>query len=91
MLGEIAELGGQGVLDPAGLSQAAVGVAVLFVPVHAGVEELLGEGIEVDDVAALLLAAMDGLQIQWLLNPERGMVKRFELLATLLEDYVSAR
>ena len=34
---------------------------------------------------------MDGLQIQWLLNPERGMVKRFELLATLLEDYVSAR
>lgn len=47
--------------------------------------------IEVDDVAALLLAAMDGLQIQWLLNPERGMVKRFELLATLLENYVSAR
>jgi AcrR family transcriptional regulator len=46
--------------------------------------------VDIDDVVALLVAAMDGLQIQWLLNPEHGMARPFELLATLLEQYVTA-
>jgi AcrR family transcriptional regulator len=49
------------------------------------------QDVDVEDVAALLLAAMDGLQIQWLLHPDRGMVRPFELLAELLEDDVAVR
>jgi AcrR family transcriptional regulator len=46
--------------------------------------------IDAESVAALLIAAMDGLQIQWLLDPGRGMTKPFELLVRLLKDYVQA-
>lgn len=38
-----------------------------------------------DDLASLVVAVADGLQLQWLLNPSRGdMERRLELLWTLL-------
>lgn len=33
---------------------------------------------------------MDGLQIQWLLDPGRSMSKPFELLVRLLEEHAAA-
>lgn len=40
--------------------------------------------VDADDIAALLIAASDGLQIQWLLDPSVGLQETFGVLATLL-------
>ena len=42
-------------------------------------------GVDPDAVAALVIAASDGLQIQWLLEPEVDIARSVELLERILE------
>jgi AcrR family transcriptional regulator len=47
----------------------------------------VAEGVDASDAASLLIAASDGLQVQWLLEPEAVDVRRsLELLRALLPD-----
>ena len=39
----------------------------------------------------MLLAVMDGLQIQWLLDPEIDMVASFDAFATLIRDQLAVQ
>ena len=45
---------------------------------------------DVDMAAALLLAVMDGLQMQWLLNPEFDMLAGFDTFLTTFRATISA-
>lgn len=50
----------------------------------------LADGVDPDVAARLLLAAMDGLQIQWLLDPDQDMAAAFRLLVDLLHRTASS-
>ena len=47
--------------------------------------------VDVDEVVELLFAVMDGLQIQWLLDPSIDMTARFRAYTSLLRETISAK
>jgi AcrR family transcriptional regulator len=49
----------------------------------------LRRDVDPHGLAAVLLAAMDGLQLQWLIDPGFDMASSFELLARILVDAVA--
>jgi AcrR family transcriptional regulator len=50
----------------------------------------LAPDCDIDQLAALILAVMDGLQIQWLLNPkEVSMFESFNLFSRILNKYLN--
>lgn len=51
---------------------------------HEGDAYALPEHLDPDDVASLLLAALDGLQLQWLYDPSVDMRRRIGLLIDLI-------
>jgi hypothetical protein len=53
---------------------------------HHGDEFDLPSHLDRRDVATLLLAAMDGLQLQWLYDPSIDMRRVHRLLTSLLES-----
>ena len=45
--------------------------------------------IDLDELAILIMAVMDGLQIQWLLDPENvNLIKTFNLFSKIMIDYL---
>jgi AcrR family transcriptional regulator len=48
------------------------------------------EDIDIDAFVPVILAVMDGLQIQWLLNPELDMVASFDAFAQFLRAQLAA-
>jgi hypothetical protein len=42
--------------------------------------------VDVESLAAVLLASLDGLQLQWLLDPQVDMTRCFDVLVSILED-----
>ena len=45
--------------------------------------------VDLDELATLIMAVMDGLQIQWLLDPEKvDMVATFKLFSKIITDYL---
>jgi len=54
--------------------------------IRVGQEEgTIGRGVEPEAMAALVIAASDGLQTQWLLEPTVDIAKSLELLEGILE------
>lgn len=53
---------------------------------HRGDEYELPAHLDVDDVASLLLAALDGLQLQWLYDDSVDMRRRIRLLIDLISN-----
>ena len=51
----------------------------------------LRAGIDIEALSAVLLAVMDGLQMQWLLDKRVDMAHCFEVLAGLLERALTNR
>ena len=46
--------------------------------------------IDLDRLATLIVAVMDGLQIQWLLDPENvSMTEAFALFSKIMVNYLS--
>lgn len=51
--------------------------------------EVLATECDIDQLASLLIAVMDGLQIQWLLNPQDvSMSKSFNLFSKIIVEYL---
>jgi AcrR family transcriptional regulator len=48
------------------------------------------QDIDISEVASLILATMDGLQIQWLLDHDQAMPPRFALFLDSLTQYLAA-
>jgi len=47
------------------------------------------QGVNPDELATLIMAVMDGLQIQWLLDPQKvAMVKTFQLFSKIIVNYL---
>ena len=45
---------------------------------------------DVDQLASLIIAVMDGLQIQWLLNPQdMSMSQAFNLFSKIIAEHLS--
>jgi AcrR family transcriptional regulator len=42
--------------------------------------------VDIETLASVVVAVMDGLQIQWLLDPDANMVKSFQMFAALLHS-----
>jgi hypothetical protein len=42
-------------------------------------------------LASLVLAVMDGLQVQWLLDPEQDMVRRFDIFVEMVRTFLAPR
>ena len=68
--------------------------ATRFARIRTGLAELIAagqaegryrRGVEPEAMAALVIAASDGLQIQWLLEPEVDIARSLELLERILE------
>ena len=54
--------------------------------IRAGQEEgVIRRGVDAEAMAALVIAASDGLQIQWLLEPDVRIARSLELLELVLE------
>jgi AcrR family transcriptional regulator len=49
------------------------------------------EDVDLETIVPLLFAVMDGLQIQWLLDPEIDMVASFDAFATFVRDQLTAQ
>jgi AcrR family transcriptional regulator len=49
------------------------------------------EDVDLEAIVPVLLAVMDGLQIQWLLDPEIDMVASFDAFATLIRDQLAVQ
>jgi AcrR family transcriptional regulator len=49
----------------------------------------VGPDVDIDALVVLLIAAMDGLQSQWLLDSRVDMVRSFRLLADLVRTYLA--
>lgn len=53
--------------------------------------EGLREDVDLSQLAAVIFAVMDGLQIQWLLDPEKvHMTAAFELFISMVETYLGS-
>ena len=48
------------------------------------------EDVDLEAIVPVLFAVMDGLQIQWLLDPEIDMVASFDVFAKLVRDQLAA-
>jgi AcrR family transcriptional regulator len=49
----------------------------------------LSPDIDLNELAVLIMAVMDGLQIQWLLDPQKvDMAKTFKLFSKMIADYL---
>jgi AcrR family transcriptional regulator len=55
---------------------------------HAGE---IREDVDLETIVPLLFAVMDGLQIQWLLDPEIDMVASFDAFANLVRDQLAVQ
>jgi hypothetical protein len=49
-------------------------------------KKFLRKDVEPKALAAVLLATMDGLQLQWLLDPKVDMAGSFEIFSRILSD-----
>jgi AcrR family transcriptional regulator len=49
------------------------------------------EDVDLETIVPLLFAVMDGLQIQWLLDPDIDMVASFDAFATFVRDQLTAQ
>jgi AcrR family transcriptional regulator len=49
------------------------------------------DDVDLDAIVPVLFAVMDGLQIQWLLDPEIDMVASFDWFASLVRDHLVAK
>ena len=51
--------------------------------------EQIQEKVDLDQLASIILAVMDGLQIQWLLDPENvSMAESFSLFSKIVAEYL---
>jgi AcrR family transcriptional regulator len=52
-------------------------------------ETRIRPGVDLDELASLIMAVQDGLQIQWLLDPEKvNLVATFQLFSRIVVEYL---
>lgn len=57
--------------------------------VFQSVKSQIRSDVDLKEAVTLIMAVMDGLQIQWLLDPEKvDMVKTFKLFSRMIVEYL---